>query len=175
MTVSFRIDQLNELEEWMKSKTEGAVKRGIASAAFRTLGIIVNELIPNEKLPPIFDGAYRAAWRVELTEKGADVVNSIPYASVIEWGAKEENIKIGRAMIETLTEWARRKLGAEKPESVAWAIAKSMQGFGERRPGFQSGIFNRDGKQGLRIGERAAARVKDFIKEEIQREMKREK
>ncbi len=171
--VSFDIRDAAGIEDWLKKKTKEPVYRGIVSAAFRTLGVIVNELIPQEKFPPVFDGAYRAGWQVEITEKGADLFNTNPVAPMVEYGVRAENIKIGRTMITALTDFARRKLGAEKPEQVAWAIAMAMKGMGKRRSGFNPGIFNRDGKEGLRIGERAAARVKDFVQEEVTREYER--
>jgi len=181
---SFDSSEFNELEQWLQKGMQGGVQRGCVSAAFRLLGVIQNELIPAEKPAPIFDGAYRQAWHVEVTKSGADVVNSMPYASVIERGARAENIKIGRQMIDAIAEWVRRKgLTGHSPKKrsspeayaqarqIAWAIARTMQGT-PSKPG--TGIFNRDGKQGLRIAEKAAKRVPDFLEEEIHREIRRE-
>ena len=172
MPVSFNIGGMDGLEAAISKRMKAATRRGIIATAHRVVGVIVNELIPHENLIPVFKGAYRAGWRVEITEKGADVVNTLPYAAVVEYGARPENIKIGRVMIDALTEYARIKLGAENPVSAAWAIAMSMKGTAAK---LGTGIFNRDGRQGLRIGERAALRVKDFLTEEIQREFDRER
>jgi hypothetical protein len=171
----FDLSNLPELEKWLDAKTKSAVHRGLVSAAFRTLGVIQNELIPAENPQPVDRDVYRAGWRVETTEKGADLVNDLPYAPVIEWGARAENIKIGRAMIQALAEWAKRK-GFSPPnipkggdpqkgwESIAWAIATAMK---------KTGIFNRGGLKGLRIGEKAVKRLRAFLHEEVAREMKR--
>ncbi len=171
MTISFSIHDVDGIEKWLKEKLKTPTKRALVSTAFRVVSHIVNELIPQENLQPVFRGYYRAGWKVELTEKGADVVNTLPYASVVEFGARPENIKIGREMIEALTEWARIKLGAEDPKAAAWAIAMAMKGTAAKAG---KGIFNRDGRQGLRIGERAALKVVGFFKEELKHEYARE-
>lgn len=149
------------------------------SAAYRTLGEIQNSLIPAEKPQPVDTGAYRAGWKVETTDRGADIVNTLPYAPVVEWGARPENVKIGRALIQALAEWARRKgfqpdgvpLGRKDPrdpdkayEGIAWAIAVAMK---------KRGIFQRGGVSGLRIAEKAVARLRGYLQEEIKREMER--
>jgi hypothetical protein len=163
------------LEKWVSEKVRAGVKRGILSAAVRAVGVIQNELIPAASPQPVDTDAYRGGWRVEETDRGADIVNDLPYASVIEYGARPENIKIGRAMIKALAEWAKRKgfvpdgvpkggdPGSEY-ESIAWAIAVSMK---------KKGIFVRDGVSGLRIAEKAVKRVRDFLQEEVNRELRR--
>jgi hypothetical protein len=168
---TFDLSQYDELQKWLEEGMEDGVKEGLLSAGYRLLGVIVNEIIPAEKQPPIFDGAYRAAWKVEPTDQGADVYNDMPYAGVIEEGARAENVKPGRAMIDALTEWARRKgltgharEDRASPEartqarSIAWAIARSMQ---------QKGIFNREGEMGLHIARKGMARAADFVEEEV--------
>ena len=181
---TFDISQFDELQEWLEKGLADGVQRGCVSAAFRLLGIVQNEIIPQENPAPMFDGAYRAAWHVETTKKGADLVNNMPYAPVIEYGARAENIHISRPMIEAIAEWARRKgLTGHAPgkrsspeavasaRQIAWAIARSMQGT-PSKPG--KGIFNRDGKKGLRIAEKASKRVPEFIEEEVRREVRRQ-
>jgi hypothetical protein len=170
---TFRLDQSKELGEWLQGGFSGGAKRGLLSAAFRALGVIQNEIIPAQEPQPVDTGAYRAAWQVEEHDKGVDLVNTLPYAPVIEYGARGENIKIGRAMIDALARWVIRKglIGRAKgpnieaeARSMAWAIAKSMQ---------RRGIFNRDGNKGLRVGEKAVAKIREFLPEEIAREVKR--
>lgn len=175
---SFTTDQLDKFGDWLKKGLAKGARRGLLSAAERMVSIIQTEVIPGESPPPIDRRVYAAGWRAEPTEKGADVVNTVPYASIIEKGARAENIKIGRAMIDALTSWILRKGLAGKParsqsaktqqavdaRNIAWAIAISMK---------RKGIFNRDG-QGLRISEKARALAVKFIPEEVAREIKRE-
>ena len=175
---TFSIDQHVEFGKWLEGGIQTVAKKACLSTAMRVVSVITTELIPNEEFPPIFDGHYRSGWRADPTEKGADVYNDIPYASIIEDGARAENIKIGGAMIEALTEWVRRKGLAGPPaksrsakatqlvnaRNIAWAIAVSMK---------TKGIFNRDGRKGLKIAERAMARVPTLFREEFAAELKR--
>lgn len=180
---SFKIEEYDKLQRWLEEGLTDGVRRGLVSTGWRLVGIIQNEIIPALKQPPIFDGAYRAAWRVDATEEGAEVVNDMPYAGPIERGVRAENVKIGRAMIDALAEWARRKgLTGHAPRErsspqafaearqIAWAIARAMQGT-ERVEG--KGIFNRDGQEGLRVAQKASLRVADIVEEEVRREISR--
>lgn len=151
---------------WLNAKMHEAAKRSMLSAAIRIVQIITTEIMPAEVRPPIDRGAYRAAWRAKQITGGAEITNSLPYASVIEYGAKGENIKIGRKMIEALAEWAKRK-GMAGPEPgdatrIAWAIATAMT---------KRGIFNEG--QGLRVLEKALKRLQPILDEEYAREIKR--
>jgi hypothetical protein len=180
---TFDIGQSDEIARHLQDGARRGVRKGLLSAAYRLLGVIQNEIIPAEKPPPIgVAGAYRAAWHPEETESGVDLVNDMPYAPVIEWGARAANIKIGRQMIDALAEWARIKgLTGHAPNKrgssearldarkIAWAIARSMQGYGDK-PG--KGIFNRDDSRGgLRIAEKAAKRAPEVVREEVEREV----
>lgn len=180
---TFRLDEFDKVVEHLKSSTRDGVRRGLLAAGYRLLGVIQNEIIPAEKPPPINVGAYRTAWRVEEVEGGAHVVNDMPYASIIEYGARAENIKIGRKMIDALAEWARLKgLTGHAPgarsspdaraaaRQIAWAIARAMQGTDKVQG---KGIFNRDGQKGLRIAEKAKRRAADFVEEEVRRALRR--
>jgi hypothetical protein len=174
---TFDLKDYEKLDDWLKQGLADGVRRGLVSAGFRLLGVLQNEIIPQLKPPPIFQGAYRAAWRVITVEDGAEIVNDMPYASVIEYGARAENIKPGRKMIDALTEWVRVKgLTGHAPgersspdattqaRSIAWAIARSMQ---------TKGIFNRDGQEGLRVAEKAALKGREFVEEEVRQEVRR--
>lgn len=144
------------------------------SAATRTVSHIQNELIPQENPPPVDIGAYRAGWQATPTEKGADISNTLPYAGIIEDGARAENIKIGRLMIAALAEWVIRKRIVlamrgkskadlmQRAESVAWGIAINMK---------KRGIFNRDGNQGLHIAEKAKVKAVEYMREEFAAEI----
>lgn len=149
---------------WLREQLVSATKRAAFSTATRLVGVIQNELIPNASPPPVFDGHYRSAWRPTRTADGADVVNDIPYAPIIEYGARPENIKIGREMIDALEEWVRRKgiAAGEDSRGVAWAIAQTFK---------KKGIFN--GGKGLRIAEQARKRISDILAEEVKREVAR--
>jgi hypothetical protein len=144
---------------------------GLVLAAQRAVGIVQNEIIPQMKQPPIDTDAYRGAWRATKTTEGAHIGNSMPYADIIEQGARAENIKIGRKMIEALTAWVLRKGFVPKARGtrakvaaqseavgIAWAIAKSMQ---------KKGIFNRDGQRGLHVLDKIAIQLPKIIAEEI--------
>lgn len=175
---SFSTNDLDGFLKWMRGGIEAASMRGFLSAAERTVEHITTVLIPGEDPPPVFMRAYAAGWHAEKTSRGADVVNTVPYASVIEHGARPENIKIGKAMIDALTEWVIRKGLVGKPKrgeargqqmvdarNVAWAIAMHMK---------KVGIFNRNGQKGLRIAERAHKKAIGFVREEVKREIERE-
>lgn len=171
---SFSLEDHAAAVDWIEENVKRASRKAVLSAAFRLLQHIVTEIIPRENPPPVDRGQYRAAWRVVPTEKGADLVNNSPQAPVIEFGARAENIKPGRAMIDALTEWARRKGlgngGTDPHRGVAWAIAKTMRGTA-RIAG--KGIFNRKaGQGGLRIAERAEKMAARFMQEELARELK---
>jgi hypothetical protein len=145
--------------------TRQAGERAMLSTALRLVQIITTEIMPAEQRPPVDRGAYRAAWRAKKIQGGAEIVNTLPYAAVIEYGAKAENVKVGRAMIEALTEWVRRK-GLAGPEPgdasrMAWAIATNMQ---------KHGIYN--GGKGLRILEQALKRLQPVLDEEYAREVR---
>lgn len=158
----------DQLVKHIHDRTLKATRRGLVSAAMRLVGVIQNELIPAENPPPINMRAYTAAWIARASEMGMDVVNTIPYAAIIEFGARAENIKVGREMIDALAKWAQQKgIATDDADArqAAWAIATSMT---------RKGIFNRGGSQGLRIAEKAGARAPAIASEEIRREIVRE-
>lgn len=173
--ISFDARQLGPFVDWLRGSLRDGARRGSLLAANRLVSIITTEIIPGEKPPPVDEGVYRAAWRAEPTEDGAAVVNTAPYASIIEYGVRAENVKVGRAMIDALTKWVLRKQLVGKPartptgkadqlaqaRAMAWAIAKSME---------KRGIFNRD-HQGLRIGEKALARNRAKLVGEVASEI----
>jgi hypothetical protein len=172
----FNGDQLPEFGQWLQKGLAGAARRGVLSAAYRTLTEVKGRIIPDQNPPPVDQSTYLNAWQVQETPDGADLYNAAPHAPIVEWGARAENIKISIAMIEALTEWVirhgmvpRPKGGAQatgeaanQARGIAWAIAISMK---------SRGIFNREGQQGLRIGEKAAAFFRTIVQREIAREV----
>lgn len=178
MTV-YRTDQGAQLARSVAERLRASADRGLLSAVVRLQNLIVTDIIPAEDPPPVDTRTYANAWleKPVKIDGGYMLKNTMPYAAVIDGGARAENIKIGRAMIEALSEWAFRKGMVGRPRGpaararamadavgVAWAIARSMQ---------KRGIFNRDGK-GLRISEKAAKLAPEIAREEIQREVSRE-
>jgi hypothetical protein len=168
----------------MLKEIEGDVKKaasaGLLAAAHRTVAHIVANIIPGLMHPPVDRGLYRAGWRARKDGTGAVVENVAPHAIFIEYGVRAGNVKIGRAMIEALAAWVKRKgIGGRtvtgksgktrhikatntEAESIAWAIAKSMQ---------KHGIFA--GGKGLGVLKEAEKSVPRFIREEVGRELAR--
>lgn len=146
-----------EFEE-MGKRIKAAAKKGLLSAALRGVAVIVTEIIPSRVPQPVDRGLYRAGWKVSPLKNGAVIYNPEPHAPLIEHGVRAANVKIGRAMIAALAEWARRK-GFENPESAAWGIAKKMK---------ERGIF---GQTGLGVLALLNARLPGIIREEVTREV----
>lgn len=175
---------LHHAPAWIKAlqgNLRGAALAGLRSAAHRTVQYIVAEVIPGENPQPVDRGMYRAGWRARDLPDGAMVTNTVPWAPIVEYGARAENIKIGRKMIDALAEWIRRKgIGStrtrtgkvkkvtkEDARAIAWAIAMSMK---------KRGIFNRgENKGGLRVFEKASRKIPVFIREEILREIRKKR
>ncbi len=87
-------------------------------------------------------------------------------AGIIEDGARAENIKVGKIMIDALEAWVKRKgigKGEMEPRQIAWAIAISMK---------KRGIFN--GGKGLKILAKAVVGIDRWFAEELKREIERE-
>lgn len=175
---------LAEADKWLSVVSvtmKEAALRGLNSAAQRTVSHIQTEVIPVCVPEPVARGAYKAGWHVTPLHNGAEVTNSVPYANLIENGVRAENVKIGRGMIEALTEWVRmkgvggkvtvskgglrkvKKATVDEARAIAWAIAMSMK---------KKGIFN--GGQGFKVLEKAGKMIPRFIREEVVREMKKE-
>lgn len=155
---------------------------GVHRTAHRIVAHIKSEVINNQSPIPFDKGFYSAGWRVWEHELGADIYNIAPYAAVIEHGARGENVKISREMIDNLAAWVRRKglvsnmtariharglsaIFEDEPKEenseadsvkIAFAIAKAMQ---------KKGIFN--GGKGLRILEKGLDELQKFATEEI--------
>jgi hypothetical protein len=127
--------------EKLAGKRKDAAVAGCRLAAVRCVQAIVTTIIPSRDPAPVDRGIYRAGWKTELTTTGAAFYNDSPAAAIIEFGARGENIKIGRKLIDALTKWVKRKGIAKKTseaKAIAWAIAKkaaSGQGFHNRKPG----------------------------------------
>lgn len=154
----------------MPEKIAKAAHRGLVLAANRSVAQIVTVIIPSRSPQPVDRGVFRAGWRYEERAQGrVFILNLEPHAAHIEHGVRGENVKIGRAMIQALSEWAIRKgiVGSEKEaKAFAWATAMSMK---------NRGIFNRNGRKGLGIlAELMEKYAAKFVQEEVTREIRKE-
>jgi len=140
---------------------------GIRVAAARGLATILTTIIPSRNPPPVDRGLYRAGWKVQSNDDGAEIYNDAAHAPFIEHGVRANNIKIGHALIGALTEWVVRKgieTDPKKARGVAWAIAMRAKS--------KDGFFNRDGKQGLGIlKELEEDFIPKFLQEEVPKAM----
>jgi hypothetical protein len=175
---------------WVRSLSNNfptAAKRGLYSAGLRIMADLQNDnALPRDR------GTYRAGWRCDPTDYGADVYNVANHAIHIEGSVRPENVKIGRPMIDALAEWAKRKgLGitykpvqegkkggrwvagkgyvrAIKPAAnalrqIAWAIAMSIK---------RRGLFN--SPFGLRPLKTAFEKnARRYAEAEVKREIER--
>lgn len=165
MTAKFNLEEAEKIARHIHKGLENAARRALLSTAHRIVQHITTVVIPAEPNPPVDRSLYRAAWRAERTAQGAEVLNTLPYAPIIEWGARAENIKVGRKMIDALEQWIiRKRIGnPDEARQIAWAVAMKMK---------KTGIYN-EGK-GLRILEKALAKFPEFMKEEYAAEAKKE-
>lgn len=159
-----------------KAIREGAIK-GLYSAALRMVNEIQTQIIPQMIPSPVDRGVYKAGWRAEQTDDGALYENTVRHAGFIEDGVKADSVKVGRAMIDNLAEWAARH-GADDPIRAAFAIAISAAAQVRLttrggRPividGGGRGFFNQG--QGLRIMAKANERLAEVVKAEVAREV----
>jgi hypothetical protein len=156
-----------------------AARRGLFAAANRLVNTLKQLELPTDR------GIARAGWKAEKLDDGAAVFNGVLEAVLMEGGVRPENVKVGRKMIDALTEWARRKgLGAQHvdvegggrlirhetrpPEEalrgVAFAIANAMK---------KKGLFRPD-QGGLKPLERTTKSLgPEFVRQEVTREIKR--
>lgn len=144
---------------------KAAAARGCLAAAQRGVSEIVGRIIPSRSPQPIDRSIYRAGWKAEPAEGGADLYNAEAHAVLIEDGVRAANVKVGMLMLRALASWAERKGLARKGDgmSAAWGIATNLK---------KRGIFN--GGQGLGIlKELLEDRMSDFIEEEVARELER--
>lgn len=185
---------IHEFGGWargLSGELRDAAERGLLSAAIRLQGHIITVVIPAEESVPVDRGVYRAGWRTKKIPKGAFVFNATPIAPLIEFGVRGDKVKIGRKLIDALTEWIKRKgIGGthskaakkeyrqtsmqqpawakplptpdENARAIAWAIAQSLK---------KNGIFDKG--KGLRILEKANRMVSKFVLEEVEAELKK--
>jgi hypothetical protein len=157
------LKQAPELMEKLGPRMRQAAIAGCLSAAMRGMQIIVTQIIPSRTPEPVDRRTYAAGWRAYSIPTGGVIENLEPHAPIIEDGARAENIKPGRAMLDALAEWVVRKGIAPQEEArgVAWAIARAMQ---------RRGIFGRGMKVLAELVERHLPKI---LEEEIAHEIER--
>lgn len=164
--VKFDIHEHPKVKQWLDKGFEKAAERAMLATAVKLVAHIQTEIIPNLKPQPVDRGMYKAAWRYKKIKGGAEVYNTAPHAPLIEYGVRAANVKPGRAMIDALAAWVKRKgISKDKAEArqIAFAIALSMK---------KKGIF--DGGKGLRVLEKAVKKLGDFLNTEFRAEVARE-
>lgn len=148
-----------------EKKLRPAALLGLYSAALRSVQTIQAAIVPSLTPQPVDRGLFRAGWHAFKTFDGAVIENIEPHAVFVEFGVRGSAVKIGRAMIVALTEWAERKRLASGKEAIdaAWAIANAMK---------RRGIF--EGGRGFRILELLREwYLTRFVEEEIAHEIER--
>ena len=179
------IRETAKVKSIFKELFAGALNSALLSAGYKVQQLIVSELIPQTTPTPVDRGFYRAAWRVrsgiEDGQTFAEIVNDVKHALFIEYGVKSDRVRPGKAMHEALTEWVIRKgLSAGRQvmsdgstrrknkttqnfeaSSMAYAIMMKLK---------ENGIF--DHGAGLKIAQRAKARVPSIVMEELRAAVK---
>lgn len=188
---------IEEADKWLNVvalNMKGAALKGLYSAALRMQQHIVINIIPSITPEPTARGTYKAAWRTVRLPNGAEVVNTLFQAILIEKGVRAENVKIGRKLIDALVEWIHIKgIGAHTTVTVAPSGKNSKTRSGititttvtkaadaeARQIAWaiaqsmrKHGIFNRG--KGWNVLGRATKLAPQFIREEVARELKKE-
>ncbi len=165
MPTEITLKQAAQKTDELRAKWREAAILGLQSAAARGVQDIIVKIIPSRTPMPVDRGIYRSGWRFYPAPDGAVIECFEPHAILIEDGVRASNVKIGRAMIKALAEWATRKglVSGEDAEKVAWAIAKSMK---------KRGIFNHGKGMGI-LAELIDKYLPNYVQEEVAREIER--
>lgn len=175
---SIEINKISKALDDLVVINRKAALKGIMSAASKLQQQIITDIIPKTKPVPVDRGIYRAGWRIEPRDNGAALFNHVAWAPFIEFGVKPDQVKPGRAMIQALAEWVKRKgIGGKTKKTkkggpvlvqkvsmtealqIAWAIAMSMK---------KKGIH---GKNGRGILKRVLKNAPKIIEEHVTREV----
>jgi hypothetical protein len=139
----FPLSQHGGWAKWAGTLTRKAAERGLLSAAARTVNYIQTVAIPAaQPRPPVDRGRYKGGWRiVKLTGNGgligALVTNAVPYAGAIEDGVPAANVKPGKAMIDALSEWIRRKRIGQSVQRVVKTRTTKVSGAAVKKAGYK--------------------------------------
>lgn len=176
MTTEINIDAAAEyFGEALPERITEELNKALVKSAMRGVQMIVSRIIPSRSPQPVDRGVYRAGWhwRKMATNTSSSISafieNNEKHAQFIEYGVRAENVKVGRQMIDALTEWVIRKgiaEDADEARGIAFAIANNMK---------TRGIFNKFAEgNGLHIlGELVEGPIQKIMKEEMARAAKK--
>ncbi len=106
---------------------EGAIIKGLRSAAARGVSEVVQAIHTTSPFPPIDTG--RLARSVEHSDlpRGGRLMVDAPHAAVMEWGARPF-----WPPLQPLIDWAKRKFGVDEDEAeeIAEAVQRKIAMFG---------------------------------------------
>lgn len=119
--------QLLADQETLRSKIVPAVAHAVLAKALQG----------TNKVGAVHLGAFKLGWRVDEAPNGADVVNDVLYAGVIELGRRP-----GRPgpPLEPILEWVRRKLLKNNPGALTSGMKKKVRLTPERREALTKGL-----------------------------------
>ncbi len=162
-----RVIKLEDAHKWVdrfEAAHVKAARRGLLSAAAKAVAEIKAQIIPALIPEPTNRGTYKAGWDFGEDDDGAWYGNNLPHAALIEYGVRAGNVRVGRKMIDALTEWVQMKGLGSGPAArrIAWMISTSQK---------MRGVFN-NGK-GFRVMEKMNKRLPRIIEAEVKRELKR--
>jgi len=132
------------LDQWVEEMGKlgdnfmSSVMKGVRSGGKRCVSIMQEK---TEQAPKASErgtigavnfGAYKQAWKVTPISDGVEVSNDRPYSGVIEFGRRQA--PVNKEGITNLELWVKRKLKLSDSEakSAAFAIARSLNGKGEK-------------------------------------------
>jgi hypothetical protein len=147
---------LKEFQAWLRKQPQqiqGAVVRGLRSAAQRGVGVVVQEIDNATPHPAVNTGRLRQSARAESNPMGASVVVDAPHAAIINDGTRPF-----RPPLAPLVEWVVRKFGVD--EADAYPIAKAVQDK-----------IAAEGIEPRFYFDKAMKRINEFVDEEVQHEL----
>ena len=127
------LSQFADVLEDMPKEVEGAVVRGLRSAALRGVGFVTEEIDATSPYPPNNFGTLRSSTHWAPLKNGAQVYNDAPHFPFMEYGTRPH-----MPPIAPLIQWATRKFGVDEGEAtaIAWAVAKKIAREGIAPRGF---------------------------------------
>ena len=148
---------LAQFQKWLRQQPQaiqGAVVRGLRSAAHRGVGIVVQEIDNAEPYPAVDTGGMRQSVHVQNHPDGAEIYVDAPHAGPINNGTRPF-----RPPVSALVTWAVRK-GLAANEQEAWPIAKAV-----------CDKIEAEGIEPRHFWEKAMARMEEVIRGEVQYEL----
>lgn len=114
------LQQFAEILEGMPKEINGAVIKGLRSAAMRAVGFVVEEIDQAQPYPAVNFGHLRQSIKWAKTARGAQVFSDAPHFPFIEYGTRAHFPPLAPLVV-----WATRKFGVPEDEAraIAWAVA----------------------------------------------------